>query len=128
MTALPHHHATFDDDVEDLAAWLGVARLDLLRPVLRPSPVVTEPTADLAAAVRALAAAVQQQASPAPEWLDAPAAVKHLGLPSLKALYQLVRGGDVPAHKLGRRLRFARADLDAVIRAGALSRRTTAGQ
>lgn len=114
--------------MDDLAAFLGATREELLRPVLRPQGSPPEAATELTAALRALVAAVKQQATPAPEWLDAPAAVKHLGLPSLKALYQLVRGGDVPGHKLGRRLRFARADLDAVIRAGALSRRTTAGR
>lgn len=121
-------HETFADAVDDLAAFLGVPPADLLSPVLVPPASPPGVTTELTAALRALATAVQQQATPATEWLDAPAAAKHLGLPSLKALYQLVRGGDVLAHKLGRRLRFARADLDAVVRGGALSSRSTVGR
>lgn len=46
-------------------------------------------------------------------WLTPPRAVQHLGLESLKALYQAVRRGDIPAHRLGkRRLRFNRKELD----------------
>ncbi len=46
-------------------------------------------------------------------WLNAAAAVAYLGLESRKALYQAVRRGDVPAHRLGkRRMRFHRAELD----------------
>ena len=36
MNALPHHHATFDDDVDDLAAFIDVPRADLLHQVLEP--------------------------------------------------------------------------------------------
>lgn len=119
---------TWQDDLNEAFGGLLGPSVFEPSPPLAPVPVPADPTLDLAAALRELTCAVKEQATGAPEWLDAPAAAKHLGLPSLKALYQLVRGGDVPAHKLGRRLRFARADLDAVIRGGALSRRTTAGR
>jgi excisionase family DNA binding protein len=47
------------------------------------------------------------------EWLTAKEAVAYLRLPSARALYQAVRRGQVPAHRLGpRRLRFSRAELD----------------
>jgi len=44
-------------------------------------------------------------------WLTAEEAVAYLGLPSRKALYQAVRRGQVPVHRLGqRRMRFSRAE------------------
>ena len=46
-------------------------------------------------------------------WLTADEATAYLGFPSRKALYAAVERGQVPAHKLGRRLRFSRAELDA---------------
>lgn len=49
-------------------------------------------------------------------WMSADDAVEYLGFPSRKALYQAVRRGQVPAHRLGRRLRFSRPELDAVLR------------
>jgi len=48
-------------------------------------------------------------------WLTADEATAHLGFPSRKALYAAVERGQVPAHKLGRRLRFRRAELDALL-------------
>jgi len=46
-------------------------------------------------------------------WLNALQAARYLGLPSLKALYQAVRRGQVPAHRLGlKRLRFNKHELD----------------
>lgn len=49
-------------------------------------------------------------------WLTADQAVEYLGLPSRKALYQSVRRGQVPAHRLGeRRLRFHRDELDQIL-------------
>ncbi len=45
-------------------------------------------------------------------WLTADEAAAHLGLPSRKALYQAVRRGQVPVHRLGKRLRFNRFELD----------------
>lgn len=46
------------------------------------------------------------------KWLTAMQAFQYLGLPSLRALYQAVRRGQVPAHRLGRRLRFDQGELD----------------
>jgi excisionase family DNA binding protein len=51
-------------------------------------------------------------------WLTADEAAAHLGFPSRKALYAAVERGQVPAHKLGRRLRFRRAELDALLDRG----------
>jgi len=42
-------------------------------------------------------------------------AARYLGLPSIRALYQAVRRGQVPARRLGRRLRFWRQDLDGTL-------------
>jgi excisionase family DNA binding protein len=46
-------------------------------------------------------------------WMTAEQAATYLAL-SLKALYQQVRRG-LPAHRLGRRLRFSRVELDEVL-------------
>jgi excisionase family DNA binding protein len=51
-------------------------------------------------------------------WLTADEATSYLGFPSRKALYAAVERGQVPAHKLGRRLRFRRAELDALLDGG----------
>lgn len=51
-------------------------------------------------------------------WLTADEATAHLGFPSRKALYAAVERGQVPSHKLGRRLRFRRAELDALLDRG----------
>ncbi len=45
-------------------------------------------------------------------WLNPPQAARYLGLPSLKALYQAVRRGQIPVHRFGKRLRFNRVELD----------------
>jgi excisionase family DNA binding protein len=45
-------------------------------------------------------------------WLTADEATAYLGFPTRKALYAAVERGQVPVHKLGRRLRFSRAELD----------------
>jgi len=56
---------------------------------------------------------------PTQEWLTATEAVRYLGLPSCKALYQAIRRGQVPTHRLGkRRMRFRRTELDAVLERG----------
>ncbi len=47
------------------------------------------------------------------EWLSADEATVYLRFPSRDALYQAVHRGQVTAHKLGRRLRFRRDELDA---------------
>jgi excisionase family DNA binding protein len=48
-------------------------------------------------------------------WLTADEAAAYLGFPSRKALYAAVERGQVPAHNLGRRLRFSRSELDALL-------------
>lgn len=48
-------------------------------------------------------------------WLTPEQAAPFLGLPSVRALYQAVRRGQVPAHRLGRRLRFRREELDRLL-------------
>lgn len=45
-------------------------------------------------------------------WLTVDETVRYLGLPSRRALYQAVRRGQLPIHRMGRRLRFRRAELD----------------
>jgi excisionase family DNA binding protein len=53
------------------------------------------------------------------EWLGADQATRYLGFPSRKALYQAVRRGQVPVHRLGkRRMRFRRSELDRVLERG----------
>jgi excisionase family DNA binding protein len=53
--------------------------------------------------------------SPSP-WMDADAATAYLGFPSRKALYQAVRRGHIPVHRIGkRRMRFNRAELDRLL-------------
>jgi hypothetical protein len=50
------------------------------------------------------------------EWLDTDEAQGHLRYRTKKALYQAVRRGIIPSHRLGaRRLRFLRQELDAVL-------------
>jgi excisionase family DNA binding protein len=53
----------------------------------------------------------------ASEWLTAEEAMAYLRLPSRDALYQAVSRGQLPVHRMGRRLRFRRAELDARLRA-----------
>ena len=53
---------------------------------------------------------------PGAVWLSSHEAVRYLVLSSRKALYQAVRRGDIPVHRLGkRRLRFNRHELDQVL-------------
>ncbi len=54
-------------------------------------------------------------AEPAHRWLTADEAARYLGFPSRKALYQAVRRGQVPGHRIGRRLRFSAAEIDRVV-------------
>ena len=49
------------------------------------------------------------------DWLTAREAADHLRLPSVAALYQRVARGQIEALRLGRRLRFRRRDLDALM-------------
>lgn len=51
------------------------------------------------------------------EWLTADEATVYLRFPTRDALYQAVHRGQVPAHRIGRRLRFRRSELDAHLRA-----------
>jgi len=48
-------------------------------------------------------------------WLDPTQAAEYLALPSRKAVYEAVRRGELPAYRFGRRLRFRREELDAVL-------------
>ena len=49
-------------------------------------------------------------------WLTSEEAKNYLSFPTTKALYQAVRRGTVPCHRLGaRRLRFLRCELDAAM-------------
>ncbi len=53
------------------------------------------------------------------EWFTASEAAEYLRFNSTKALYQAVRRGQVPAHRLGRRtLRFSRVELDQLLLGG----------
>ena len=54
-------------------------------------------------------------ADPDQRWLTADEATLHLGLPTRKALYAAVERGQVPTHRFGRRLRFNRRELDALL-------------
>jgi excisionase family DNA binding protein len=49
---------------------------------------------------------------PRTTWLTADEAARYLGFPSRKALYQAVRRGQVPGHRIGRRLRFRTDEID----------------
>ena len=49
-------------------------------------------------------------------WLTADEAARYLGLPSRRALYMAIRRGQVPVHRLGRRMRFDARELDAALR------------
>ncbi len=51
------------------------------------------------------------------EWLTADEAVAYLRFPSRDALYQAVSRGQLPVHRMGRRLRFRRPELDAKLSA-----------
>lgn len=66
----------------------------------------------------ALEASVRQSAF-SRVWLTADDVAEYLGLPSRQAVYQAVRRGEVPAHRLGRRrLRFRRDELDRTLERG----------
>ena len=66
-----------------------------------------------------LAALERRPPDVAVEWFGADEATSYLGLPSRKALYQAVRRGQVPAHRLGsRRMRFRRVELDQILERG----------
>jgi excisionase family DNA binding protein len=49
-------------------------------------------------------------------WMTADEAAAYLGYSTRAALYQAVRRGHIPAHRIGaRRLRFRRSELDAEV-------------
>jgi excisionase family DNA binding protein len=48
-------------------------------------------------------------------WLTAEEAKSYLAFPSVKALYEAVRRGTIPVHKIGRRLRFDRRELEKLL-------------
>ncbi len=54
--------------------------------------------------------------TPASTWLTADEAAAYLRLPSRKALYAAAARGGVPVHRLGRRVRFSRPELDRLLR------------
>jgi excisionase family DNA binding protein len=60
-------------------------------------------------------AGTHRRAAAVSEWFDADEACRYLSLPSRKSLYQAVRRGQLPVHRLGRRMRFNRAELDALL-------------
>lgn len=63
------------------------------------------------------------RALPVPSlWMDAEEAAAHLRLPSRSALYSAVARGSLPVHRLGRRVRFLRSELDHALRTGGLPR------
>ncbi len=55
-------------------------------------------------------------AAPHSGWLTAEQATAYLGLPSRRALYMAIRRGQVPVHRLGRRMRFDARELDGALR------------
>ncbi len=65
------------------------------------------------AAVEAMTA---QRAVRTVGWLTAGEAASYLGLPSRRALYMAIRRGQVPVHRLGRRMRFDARELDEALR------------
>lgn len=50
-------------------------------------------------------------------WLDASSAAAYLALPSVEALYKMVRRGTLAGCRLGRLLRFSQPALDALLTA-----------
>jgi excisionase family DNA binding protein len=64
----------------------------------------------------AAVAVVGQQVARTAGWLTAGEAASYLGLPSRRALYMAIRRGQVPVHRLGRRMRFDARELDEALR------------
>jgi excisionase family DNA binding protein len=54
-------------------------------------------------------------------WLTAAEAADYLRLPTTRALYKRVERGQVPAHRWGRQLRFARREIDALLSSRSVS-------
>ena len=70
---------------------------------------------DMREEVRTLLVGGGLNAAEIPESLNPKEATAYLKLPSVRALYQAVRRGQVPVHRIGRRMRFLKAELDAVL-------------
>jgi excisionase family DNA binding protein len=51
------------------------------------------------------------------KWLDVPAAADHLSC-TPEAIRQREKRGELPSHRLGKRILFSRVELDAYIRSG----------
>ena len=49
-------------------------------------------------------------------WMTVAQAAEYLALPSKRAMYNSVRNGHVSCHRLGRRIRFLKEDLDAALK------------
>ncbi len=64
----------------------------------------------------AVVAVVGQRVARSAGWLTAGEAASYLGLPSRRALYMAIRRGQVPVHRLGRRMRFDARELDESLR------------
>lgn len=54
-------------------------------------------------------------------WLNAREAAEYLRLPTVRALYKRIERGQLPAHRFGRQLRFARREIDALLRSPPVS-------
>lgn len=61
-------------------------------------------------------AIVEQRGARVAGWLTADEAATYLGFPSRRALYMAIRRGQVPVHRLGRRMRFDARELDEALR------------
>ena len=64
----------------------------------------------------AAAGVLEQRGVRAAGWLTAAEAAYYLGFPSRRALYMAIRRGQVPVHRLGRRMRFDARELDESLR------------
>lgn len=64
----------------------------------------------------AAVAVLEQRGVRTAGWLTADEAASYLGLPSRRALYMAIRRGQVPVHRLGRRMRFDVHELDESLR------------
>lgn len=63
-----------------------------------------------------MSSAAAQVPSP---WFDAQEAAEYLRLKTVDQLHDMVRRGQIPVHRLGRRLRFHRLELDKMLGAPA---------
>jgi excisionase family DNA binding protein len=97
--------------------WTASRAGEAAPPTVPASPRASPP-------VRATARRTARRTAPGPHlasgeprsrWLTAHEATAYLGFPTRKALYAAVERGQVPARKLGRRLRFNQDELDALL-------------